>query len=81
MNIKFGVKYKIYPYVLDFRPSWYIEHLANTVKKQNKATKISWLDENVGEENYLLYFDDRLVPCHVMFKNEEDAMAFKLRFI
>lgn len=81
MKIKFGAKCAIYSHILDFKPMWYIEHQANGIKKQSNISKIDWLNENIGKENYLLHFGDSIVPHYIMFKNEEDAMAFKLRFI
>lgn len=40
-----------------------------------------WCRENVGDNRWNYYGAYRKVPCMFRFKEEEDLLAFKLRFL
>lgn len=62
----------------------YIENISVVDLPIRYAEMLEWLD-SLGCENYIwskrvMEINDRLYPCTIWFKEEEDLLAFKLRW-
>lgn len=89
--MRFGYKYKDYPYAYEWDYEWQFVHelfcggMIDSLPPNVPNT--IWLDQNIGQSNYKFYpenVDDEeeyLETRYILFRKESDCMAFKLRWL
>ena len=88
--IRFGYKYKDYPYAYEWDYEWEFVHdllcqgLIDSLP--NTIPNIDWMNQNIGESNYKFYpesdddEEEYLETRYILFRKETDCIAFKLRW-